>query len=310
MSPFSKAKNVSSKSSNDGSDAPPAYSVNERAEPEPPIDLTALFSELKLSNDIEDPGVDTCLAHLKLLHAFQTLKEDVGYTDGLWGLWDTRAECSVTIEDNGTIEEVSVDPGVTLTEEQKKITLSKIREKRWALFVARAVERYEAWWVSMFKVSLTESEISEWVIFCESDTARDADTFDWSQMPLPPLGKFPCLCQAVHCLLLTAHLDVLMVFHAHMLNPRAFLEDSMRHGARKLWKLGMPWTQINAAIDENFNYHVSEDNKDAWVANTRRAWSNADDGAVFATRCPACGVALSIPWTTCGLEEHPKVSNQ
>lgn len=31
----------------------------------------------------DGPDANTCLAHLKLLSALQTLKEDVGYTDGL-----------------------------------------------------------------------------------------------------------------------------------------------------------------------------------------------------------------------------------
>lgn len=34
----------------------------------------------------DGPDANTCLAHLKLLSPLQALKEDVGYTDGLWGL--------------------------------------------------------------------------------------------------------------------------------------------------------------------------------------------------------------------------------
>ncbi len=97
-----------------------------------------------------------------------------------------------------------------------------------------------------------------------------------------------------------------MVWHAHMLNPRAFLEDAMRFGARRFWTSGMPWEQVNQAIDTDLNYEVSDDAKAAWKATTDRAWDNADDPLIKTMRCPACTGEVEIPWTTCGLDEHPK----
>ena len=57
-----------------------------------------------------------------------------------------------------------------------------------------------------------------------------------------------------------------MVFHSHMLNPRNFLEDCIRFDARGLWARGMPWAEVNQAIDTRFDYNVSEATKAAWVA--------------------------------------------
>lgn len=91
-----------------------------------------------------------------------------------------------------------------------------------------------------------------------------------------------------------------MVWHAHMLNPRAFLEDTMLAGLRQLWYTGMPWAAVNAAIDTKFNYTVSDDCKARWVARTGRSWNSADDPMVKSLPCPACKVPLQIPWTTCG----------
>ncbi len=89
----------------------------------------------------------------------------------------------------------------------------------------------------------------------------------------------------------------------HMLNPRDFLEDAMLSGFQSFWSTGMPWALVNKAIDTKFAYNVSDDCKTAWVAQTGRAWENAEDGMMKALKCPACGVAVEIPWTTCGLPE-------
>lgn len=97
-----------------------------------------------------------------------------------------------------------------------------------------------------------------------------------------------------------------MVWHAHMLNPRSFLEDCLRRGLRWFWAAGMPWELVNRMIDADFNYNVSGDCKAAWLAQTDRSWDNADDPMVKSMKCPACNAPVTIPWTTCGLEENPK----
>ncbi len=100
--------------------------------------------------------------------------------------------------------------------------------------------------------------------------------------------------------------DVLMVFHSHLLNPRAFLEDCMRYGARQLWHAGFPWEQVDAAIGTDFSYSVSDDAKAAWTAQTGCSWDNVDDPMAKTLRCPRLHRRGHHPLTTCGLEEHPK----
>jgi hypothetical protein len=92
-----------------------------------------------------------------------------------------------------------------------------------------------------------------------------------------------------------------MVWHTHMLNPRAFLEDSMLAGLRIFWASGMPWGLVNKAIDTDFNYTVSPECKARWTHQTGLAWDNADDPLFKAVKCPTCSTMLQIPWTTCGL---------
>lgn len=122
---------------------------------EPGVDIAEGFSSLNLKDYIlQDklPEEDTCLAHLKFLFALENMKHDMGYTDGLFGLWDLMAFSKKDREryqrsTNG--EELNEE--FTLEDESQR-NLSLLREKRWAIFIIRAVDRYESWWQSMKKL--------------------------------------------------------------------------------------------------------------------------------------------------------------
>lgn len=142
---------------------PPAYDID-------PPDITAAFSSLKLE-DSDKPTPDQCIAHLKLLEAFHQLREDVATNDGLFGLRDDF-----------------VPQGVD--EQQRAETLLKIREKRWAIYVAKAARRFERWW----QVSVEPG------VEMLSQKAMAAEHFDHDRHPLffskealPPLGEPMCL---------------------------------------------------------------------------------------------------------------------
>ncbi|KAI0015495.1 hypothetical protein F4780DRAFT_773515 [Xylariomycetidae sp. FL0641] len=258
-------------------DAPPQYSTTAAtgAQPSGPVDeLNSAFATLNLSTADAPLDVDPCLAHLKLLYAFQTLKDDIGYTDGLWQLFDTRAASNLADKDPNLKNETTKE-------------LAMIREKRWALFIARAVDRYESWWNSFPAFPLTESDLHS--------HGPQHSGFPTETPPLP----WTDLTNSPH--------DVLLVWHAHMLNPQAYLEDCIRQGYNGLWAAGMPWKFVNDAIDDRFNYRVSADCQAAWQALTGRAWDNREDSPTKTLKCPACSEKLVIPWTTCGLPEDAKI---
>lgn len=251
-------------------DAPPTYAaVDPSTGPEPTAtDLNAAFSNLKLeeAGSLDFPDADQCLAHLKLLSAIHNLKEDVGYSDGIFGLWDSRCE----------------------QETQKDKALATIREKRWALYVARAVERFEAWWLGVLckrelSNRLTQNEMvsnnPDYAQFMERGRQQK-----WTSAMLPPL-------------------DVLMVWHAFLLNPRNYLEDCIRFGLKDLWATGLPFAAVNAAIDTDFNYEVPEEAKNHFVTRTGHHWNNAEDAMEKTLWCPRCSQELQIPWTTCGQDD-------
>lgn len=167
--------------------APPAYMAvdNASAPPSGPPkqlsqkeldELNAAFSSLNLPTVVTKVDADTCLAHLKLLFAFHSLKEDIGYSDGLFQISDSRA-----FHSSGAAKDKDFDPIPAL---------AKLREKRWALYVARAVDRYEAWWNSFALDPLVASDLhgssAKYSGFANGDKAQN-----WGPEMLPPLGSCP-----------------------------------------------------------------------------------------------------------------------
>lgn len=182
---------------NNAQDVPPAYTaVQPGQNPTDAVDITAAFSSLNISPTPKDPTVDTCLAHLKLLYAVQSLKEDVGYTDGLWEIWDTRADgpdsdievdLPNTVNPNGSHADDNNNKDALTPSDLQKIRLSKIREKRWALFVARAVDRYEAWWNVFPKTMLTEADMTAGSGAKYHSHVSETAYLRWTEDMLPPL---------------------------------------------------------------------------------------------------------------------------
>lgn len=170
-------------------------------------ELSSTLSNLQIQTAIQDPNAITCLAHLKLIHAFAKLKESIGYTDGLFGLWDSRARYNRFKASPRSLKQGSTEfggvrstlllaqlshqgPGFNIiSDHSKSLALSKLREKRWAIYVARAVDRYEAWWSSMFQLSLKTSQLSEALSPAHEAFPVTGGILDWNNMVLPPLGK-------------------------------------------------------------------------------------------------------------------------
>ena len=233
------------------------------------------------------PTADECLAHLKFLFAVHALKEDIGYTDGVFGLYDALAAVPDDVVNIPLNLPDKQGPPAT-DDERYRARLAQVREKRWALYVARAADRYEAWWAAVTATNRRPEE-------GDMEVADNPQYSDFVSVQLPRDAR---VWNADNLL----PLDVWMVMHAHMLNPRAFLEDCIRYGARDIWAAGMPWAPVSAAIDnEQFTYtNVSNTAKAKWTALTGRAWDNVDDPATKNVQCPLCFKETSVPWTTCG----------
>ena len=131
-------------------------------------DATAAFSSLNL-NASQTPTADQCIAHLKLLEAFHQLREDIALKDGVFGICDSFADTKVTAQEKAEL-------------------LVKIREKRWAVYVARAAKRFEKWWTVYIEPNaqmLKQAEIP--TTFTQKLHIGSWLDFDCDN--LPPLGK-------------------------------------------------------------------------------------------------------------------------
>ena len=145
-------------------DLPPSYSSI-------PPDITAAFSNLRLGQSASIPTVDECIAHLKLLEAFSQLRDDIGTTDGLYGLYDNF-----------------IEPAALRTKKECVELLAAMREKRWAIYVTNAVQRFEIYW----KVCIqADARMLDQVDLDREDIEYIADRgtpLTFTTDNLPPLG--------------------------------------------------------------------------------------------------------------------------
>lgn len=165
-------------------------------------DLAPQIASLQI-NDLSsaslEPNTSKVICHLKLLFAIQTLRRRISLTEGLFGIRDPYPE---GVPDDGS--ELST---------ARNLLRSKVPEKRWSVFVSRAERRFTTWWFKLQRrehyLSLHDMERSG--SFEDLVKPKGSWRPSWMEDKLPPL-------------------DVLMVWHAFMLNPRAYLEDCLRQG--------------------------------------------------------------------------------
>lgn len=217
--------------------------------------------------------VDECVAHLKFLALISDLRDVICRQNGIYGLWDESLPLT--------------------TGESYQRGLALIREKRWSIFVTKAVDRFEAWYDKFGKQTDFEAGYPLMTVhFNEKETFDPAETQGSSPFTLnnvPPL-------------------DVLMVWHAYMLNPRDFLEDCLRNRHLWLWKAGFPWEAINQCISGNLDFAAPQVARDLFKGLTGKNWDPQNDEEYKIISCPNCSITCYIPWTTSkqpGDLDHP-----
>lgn len=157
--------------------SPPAYSDSVQ----PPVigELTAGFADLSIppTNKIPNfPSKSLTIAHLKLLHAFYALKEDIGFTDGIFGIWDSQAS--------------AIDPKLD-GDAKRSQALANIREKRWALYVARATERFAVYWTrAICKPENRRLTQGDMLRISFEQFPMFGQPVEWTVDMLPPLGEY------------------------------------------------------------------------------------------------------------------------
>ncbi|KAF1979370.1 hypothetical protein BU23DRAFT_524073 [Bimuria novae-zelandiae CBS 107.79] len=291
--------------------APPPYSPRSHVAPETPDIGDFDFS----ASPLELPTAADCVTHLMLLHAFAKLRHDVGNCEGLYGIEFERLanakEPEVSVQSvNETPQRMhgegsAVTPADARSMEDLGTLTERLREKRWTIFVTKAVDRFQKWWESL----PSDSAYFNSAYF---NSALEMDHFDSARSPSQrPLTEWPTsgdgMDEYMHRNL--PPLDVLMVWHSYMLNPRVYLEDCMRMGKHRQWRTSVPWKLIYDSIDDSFEYHppsASKDTKDILVQYTQppthksleamKACLSDDFGYAsqrFQELCPRCNLIIT-----------------
>lgn len=150
---------------------PPSYNQTEQTE-----QLVLQLPKLNLGETQSQPvgseltstiTRDQCVAHLKFLAVLADLRDLISNTDGLFGLFDSDAD---------------------KFHDSANEARARIREKRWAVYTARAVDRYTKWWficlpMSRPHVTISDLEKPDYESIIDSETK-----ILWSAENLPPLG--------------------------------------------------------------------------------------------------------------------------
>ena len=83
-----------------------------------------------------------------------------------------------------------------------------------------------------------------------------------------------------------------MVWHSYMLNPRSFFEDCLRYSTMDFWATGMPWTAVDASIDNStFEYTCSDEARQLFEVKTGMPWNpleGIDRLPTIGIMCPRC----------------------
>jgi len=252
---------------------PPEYRVDQL----PDEDLLASVRALNLTRTETTakskalPTNDECIAHLKLLATFANLREDIAETDGLFGINDSLAS--------------------GFTGKSRDELIVKIREKRWAVYVTRAVDRFQKWWETCVPEAMLGS--GDGGRFCMKDILESgvvqAGPFEKAVLTAQPLSWKPSMLPP---------LDILMVLHSFMLNPRAFLEDCIRHSKLPLWHAGFPWALVNEGIDnKTFEYRASDEAMATFMQRSSLSWDNLEGPAEKTISCSSCAKEVLCPYT-------------
>ncbi|KAL2867985.1 uncharacterized protein BJX67DRAFT_371673 [Aspergillus lucknowensis] len=200
-----------------------------------------------------------CISHLKFLAALSDLRDTVTSTPNVFSIPDPTPR-----EFGSQINEA----------------WALVKEKRWGVFTTKAVERYTVWWNVSVPASRPRPTVHQLSSTVYDDITACSNPLTWTRDELPPI-------------------DILMVWHAHMLNPRAFLEDCIRYGKMSFWSGGFPWRAVNECIDDRtLAYDTGKVAVRAFFTRTSLEWDNLEDMPTKTFQCPSCGHGNSTPWTS------------
>ncbi|KAH0373092.1 hypothetical protein KCU65_g761, partial [Aureobasidium melanogenum] len=276
-----EAEAPTSNPAKDSSPPPPTYEEAEKQQ-----------YNVEQASDAVDPDLpstEDTIAHLKLLECFYRLKQKIASTDGTFGISsDIISEsCQTTPPKDG--------PHNNKTSE----ILTLLAEKRWQVYVSRAVDRFSQWRYTLEPDTDYYTFKHAWSGLGRELTERvnpeKVKPLAFDETNLPPI-------------------DVLMVWHSYMLNPMTYLDDCARQGRMRLWHTPFPLQLVaNYINDQDYHFSTPKDTMTAFKERFNLDWDNLDGPDETIINCHNCGASNTVPWTTYGIipngpEEFPRWS--
>ncbi|KAE8351978.1 hypothetical protein BDV28DRAFT_136029 [Aspergillus coremiiformis] len=175
------------------------------------------------------PTVSQCAVHLELLEVFHTLRQKILQSTELDASFDILPHPRTVYRKGYSSAKRKYEIS---TYTAKDTTFESRREEKWPYFLELAVGRFVKW-------------------------IRDVDRMSFwngSEGARPGLRLLPPV-------------DVLMVWHAFLLNPTDFDFYCVKHGLQRMRKASLPWREIHEAIDSrDWSYNLPKSHK-TWLTN-------------------------------------------
>ncbi|RYP61571.1 hypothetical protein DL771_010092 [Monosporascus sp. 5C6A] len=205
---------------------------------EPKIPSPKLFASLThtapTAPESDLPTVSECAVHLELLEVFYKLRLDIIKSKKL------DVTFGVTI-DKKTVYRKTYDytkrKYVNKPVQLKDTTWPTRRRQKWSYFLGIAVGRFKIWMKRMNEFLKAPNTPEDWAAFMTGT--------NWLRLPfLPPL-------------------DVLMVWHAFLLNPHDYDKAWRRYDLARVCHLPFPWKAVHDVINSrDWTYTLPREAKD------------------------------------------------
>lgn len=190
------------------------YTTTSSQELQPKIPSPDIFENLTSVPQERNPLPTTaeCAIHLEFLAVLRELRERVIKSKELDGIFDIQPINQIVTRRGRRVN--LGDP-----------TFKTRREVKWDKFLDFAVVRFLAWW----------EKVPDMV------SSENGESYHWEAKTLPPLGEYTKVLSEQR--FLTHYIDILMVWHSFLLNPRWFRQSCVDE--KKLhYNIDFPWAEI------------------------------------------------------------------
>ncbi|KAF7167174.1 hypothetical protein CNMCM5623_000581 [Aspergillus felis] len=151
-----------------------------------------------------------------------------------------------------------------------------VEERRWSIYVSRAIHRFSVWWTHLPAMGTPGFGSGQ---SAEKPYGQHGG-WAWTKDQMPPL-------------------DVLMVLHALTLHNKALGEDCFRHQKMALWNEGFPLQLASRCIDpDSLTYSCPESCRLHFENMTKLTWGNLGDSENLSIECFRCQKPTVVPWMT------------